>query len=152
MNKFLDVQFKTGVGSLIFSPVAVYRDEGIFDFNISCVLAKKFSGLLSGDFACRLYRNDIERLISYFDSHVQGLMAGTLAESPAYMPLEGDIQIKGLDGDVVDFSDGCFSISVLFNCGRADESSSNSYFGFETIVELSELHEFCEGLKCFVKG
>lgn len=76
MNKFLDISFETGVGVLIFSPVAVYREEGVFDFNIVCALVAKFSGLLSGDFACRLYRNDIERLISYFDSHVQVLMAG----------------------------------------------------------------------------
>lgn len=63
------------------------------------------------------------------------------------MPLEGDIQIKGLDGDVVDLSDGYFSISVLFNCGKANELSSNIYFGLEAVVGLTELNEFCERLK-----
>lgn len=74
-------------------------------------------------------------------------MAGELIESPPYVPLEGDIQIKDLDGDVVDWSDGYFSISILFNCGKTNELSYNTYFGLETVVGVAELNEFCEGLK-----
>lgn len=82
MNKLLDIFLKAEAGSLIFSPAEVRKSEGVFDFNIVCVLAKKFSGFLPGSFTCRLYRSDIERLVSYFDSHVRGLMVGELVESP----------------------------------------------------------------------
>lgn len=150
MNKLLDISLKTEAGVLIFSPVGVHKSEGVFDFNIVCALAKRFSGFLPGSFTCRLYRSDIERLVSYFDSHVRGLMVGELKESPPYVPLEGDMQIKCLDGDVVDLSDGYFSISVLFNCGKAGELFSNTYFGLETVVDLTDLNEFCEGLKILI--
>ncbi|MBB4820193.1 hypothetical protein HNP29_003586 [Pseudomonas alcaligenes] len=150
MNIFSDVSLKTEAGDLIFSPVGVYKSEGVFDYNITCALAERFSGLLPGSFACRLYRNDIEGLISYFDVHLRSLVAGRFVESLSFLPLEGDIQIKGLDGEVTDFFDGYFSINILFNCGRANRSSSNTYFGFETVVEVVAVHEFCEGLKRFI--
>ena len=149
MNSSLDIILKTEAGSLIFAPVNVREGEEKFDFNITCVLVGRFSGLLSGNFVCRLFRGDIERLLIYFYDHVQVLMAGG-GEAPSFVPLEGDIQIKALDGEVVDMLDGYFTINILFNCGKPDEASSNVYFGFEAVVELSELNKFCDGLRRLV--
>ncbi|KIP97668.1 MULTISPECIES: hypothetical protein [Pseudomonas] len=147
MNNFSDIVFQTEAGCLMFSPVKVCDDEGFFDFKISCALAKNFSRFLQGDFACRLYGKDIERLVAQFDKHVRGLILGEYAQSLSYVPLESDIQIQFLDGEVIDVSDGYFSIIILFNCGKADEASSNTYFGLETVVEVSDFKSFCEGLK-----
>lgn len=147
MNNYPDILFGLDIGDLIFSPVRVCEKDGVFDFVITCDLVEKFSGLLSGNFGCRLYRDDIERLILYFDSHIRGLKFEGRGESPVFVPLESDIQIRGLEGEVVDFSDGYFSIIIFFNCGKANEYSSNGYFGFEAVVEVTAVYEFCDGLK-----
>ncbi|NWB29036.1 hypothetical protein [Pseudomonas gingeri] len=146
MNELLDFSLKTEAGNLVFSLIRADECAGVFDFELSCVFVGSFSRYLPGKFSCRLYRGDIERLIAYFFNHVQSLVLGG-EESPVYVPLESDFQIKCLSGDVVDFSDGYFSMSVMFNCGVGGEGSANTYFGFETIVDVGELSLFCEELR-----
>lgn len=150
MNNLKSVGLKLDVGVLQFVPVNIYVNDGVFDFNIFCALDSGFSGFLSEKFFCRLYRRDIERLISYFDSHVKGLVAGELAESFTYVNLENDMHITALSGDAVDLSDGEFSIRILFNCGQGEKATTNTYFGFETVVDVSDLNKFCIGLKGFL--
>lgn len=146
MNELLEFSLKTEAGSLVFSLVRADEYAGVFDFELSCVFVGSFYGYLPGKFSFRLYRGDIEKLIAYFFNHVQSLILGG-EESPVYVPLESDFQIKCLSGDVVDFSDGYFSMSVMFNCGMGSEGSANTYFGFETVVDVGELSLFCEGLR-----
>jgi len=149
MNNILDLELKLDAGVLLFSPFMICEDDGVFDFNVSCIFDGKFSGFLPGNFFCRLHRNDIERLIAYFDCHINLLMVGEWCESTSYVPLESDLQIKALDGDVIDCSDGEFSINILFNCGKGAKGTTNTYFGFETVVEISDLSKFCHGLESF---
>ncbi|WP_152973086.1 hypothetical protein [Pseudomonas asplenii] len=124
--------------------------EGVFDFNVACVFAGKFSGYLPGNFWNRLYRKDIERLIFYFENHMQTLASRSAISSAGYMPLECGMQIECLEGEAIDWSDGHFSMRVLFNCGSPDGESSNVSFGFETIVDFVDLNRFCDELRRFV--
>ncbi len=60
------------------------------------------------------------------------------------------MHITALSGDAVDLSDGEFSIRILFNCGQGEKAATNTYFGFETVVDVSDLNKFCIGLKGFL--
>ena len=145
------IELKTEACSVNFSLRELPLEDGCFDFDIKCVMPEKFTGFYPKSFLCRLYNDDLERLIQHFDRHCQGLMNGSLHESPVYTPLEGDIQIRCLDGDIEKPDDGYFSICILFNCGKVNEDASNTYFGFETIVDLIDLNKFCDSIRslCF---
>ncbi|MGE8360955.1 hypothetical protein [Pseudomonas sp.] len=144
--KSADVCLKLEVGRLVLSPIKSDLGESFFDFDIFCELIGRYRGFLPDRFFCRFYLGDIEKLILYCETHVRNAMSGVY-ESCTYFPLEGDLQIKLSSGEVVDFSDGYFSIRILFNCGQESEFSSNAYFGFETVVTLVDLASFCDGLK-----
>ena len=141
------IKLKTEACSVNFSLRQAYHEDGLFDFSIECVMPKAFTGFYPAGFSCRLYNDDLNRLIQYFNRHRQGLLDGSLSESPVFMPLEGDFQIKCSDGDVESADDGYFSICILFNAGKVNEDASNAYFGFETIVDVLDINRFCEDVK-----
>lgn len=145
----MKIELKTEACNVIFSRKIPYESD-FFDFDIDCVMEKKFTGFYPNDFFCRLYKNDLRRLIQYFNKHFQGLKDGSISESPVYMPLEADIQIRCLDGDIDSSDDGYFSISILFNCGKINEDASNTYFGFETVIDVLDCKKFCNDINSLI--
>lgn len=114
------------------------------------ILIRNIHVFFNGDFGCRFYRKDLERLISYLNSHMMSLISGEAIGEFAYMPLEGDIQVTCLEGETEDLLDGYFSLRIMFNCGAKDEVSSSCYFGLESVVYFSSIREFCHELEVFL--
>lgn len=139
------LNLKTEVGNIGFFLRKASPETGVFDFDVKCEMNDKFRGFYPQRSFCRLYTDDLRKLVQYFRNHCVGLENGTLSESPVYMPLEADLQIRCLDGDVEN-DEGYFSVCILFNCGKQGESGSNNYFGFESVIELSELKIFCSNI------
>lgn len=143
MNNMLDRQLnlKTEAGNIGFFLRQASPKSGVFDFDIKCEMNDKFRDFYPQVSFCRLYADDLRKLIQYFRDHCAGLENGSLSESPVYMPLEADFQIRCLDGDIED-DEGYFSVCIFFNCGKVGETGSNNYFGFESVIDFNELKNF----------
>lgn len=146
----MSIDLETDAGVVKFSIKSVVESGGVIDFDIVCVFFEKFSNCLPNAFFCRLYREDIKRLVGYFDDHRAEVVAGTVSESRVYMPLENDFQIRFMTGEAESLEDGYFSIGVMFNCGGRDEESSDVFFGFEAAVDFSAAIKFCVSLRRMV--
>jgi len=145
-------KLRTEACDIVFSLRKSRQEIDLFDFDIECAMAEAFAGFYPKDFFCQLYGSDLKRLVQHFGEHCQGLRCGDITESPVYLPLEADFQVRCLDGDVEDPVGGYFSICFLFNCGKPSEGALNTYFGFETIVLLSDLDQFCSDVMALVVG
>lgn len=147
----MKLSLKTEVGIIEFILDKTYQEEGFFDFFMKCNLDNKFSDFLPNIPSCRLYRSDLTKLVNYFQEHCLGLESGRLFESPTYMPLEADFQIRCLDGDIEN-GEGYFSVNVLFNYGKVSESGTNCYFGFESVIDLDDLNIFYDEVEKIVNS
>ncbi|HCF5176279.1 TPA: hypothetical protein NIG24_004847 [Pseudomonas aeruginosa] len=122
-----------------------------FGFSVHVYLREDFPKFLSGDFFCELNSAGIKRLKEYFSSHLAGLKLGGVCNDLVYFPLSGDLKFRFMDGEVYDSNDGCFTIGVFFNCRGKAEGSSNSYFGFESVVDVVNMGRFCDGMDSFLR-
>ncbi len=153
MNNTIDniLKLKTEAGSIIFFLQKNLPESNIFDFDIKCEMNGKFVDLYPKASFCRLYSDDLRKLVQYFQNHCAGLENGSLFESPVYMPLEADFQIRCLDGDI-EKEEGYFSLYIFFNCGKLTENGSNNYFGFESIIYLNDLKKFYYDINKLLSG
>ena len=91
---------------------------------------------------CRLWKSDLERLSRYFGGHIEGLLNGSLCESPVFVPSELGFQIRALDGDVESKLDGYFSIELMINYGSKGKNHHGLYIGYSSTIDLANVNEF----------
>jgi len=113
--------------------------DDLFDYT-AVVRSTNSKVTFISDSPYRMYRNDVERLIRYFEDHVAALLSNDRAESPVFVPQELSFQIRALDGVVESPMDGYFTVCFMLNCGV------RGYWGFEGILDLVDLNEFCAKL------
>ncbi|SFD53706.1 hypothetical protein [Pseudoalteromonas denitrificans] len=145
------INLRLEIGCISFILRKFHDDTYFWDFDIECLMEKKFECFNPKHYFCSLNKTDLINLVEYFQTHYLGLIDNQLTESQIFMPLEGDFQIKCMEGEIDNIDDGYFSISLMFNNGKPYEDASNCYFGFESVVDIQNIILFCQDIKTLLK-
>lgn len=94
--------------------------------------------------AYRIYKEDVDRLLLYFDQHIKNVASDEYQESLTFVTKELCFQLRALDGVIETRMDGYFTVNFMLNC------KPDGYWGVEGILDLVDLNEFLEGLKLMV--
>ena len=129
-------------------------ESGSVDFSFDCKKSDNFyfhividgpgDVSICRDMSCCFSRKDIERLLLYFETHIQTLGRSQGYESYVFVPQQLDLQIQALSGSVESSTDGYFSVRCMLNC-RPD-----GYWGVEGVLDLLDLSDFTNNLKLFL--
>jgi hypothetical protein len=107
-----------------------------FDFDIECVLDKKYSLFYPKNNFCTLHVNDCNRLIEYFKNHHKQLVFNK--KSPIFMALDAGFQLQCCMKN----TDENFFLSIFFNSGSSRENESDCYFGFLSAISIKNAIRF----------
>jgi len=114
------------------------RDE-FFDYKVTIDGRNNLS--IHNETVCRLYKEDVHRLLSYFEEHIKSVASDAYLETTTFVPNDLCFQLQALDGVIETRLDGYVSVNFMLNC------KPHGYWGVESVLDLLDLNDFMAKLK-----
>ena len=130
----------------IFHLKSLHDSQKILDLVVEFVLNPKLKELSFKSVPAFIFVNDLKRLVSYFENHIESLKQNSSSESDVFLDYGLGFELRASQGDV--FSEiesepeGSFGLLVMVNIGWIEEEISRTYVGGESIVTLENIRNF----------
>ncbi len=90
---------------------------------------------------------DLQRLLQYFEHHIESLRQNLNTESYTFVPTELGFQVQALSGDQLSENDLEFTIRFMVNVGRYKKEGTSVYVGGESVVNLKNIKDFTKACR-----
>jgi len=121
-------------------------DEDVVDAIIEFRLDSRLGNLSIKSVPNFIYKKDLEDLIKYFENHIDSLQKDQFSTSEVFITYGLGFQIQAFAGEAISPEDGEFTISFVVNLGQADEDSSRTWIGGESVITFEKIRNFTKAI------
>jgi hypothetical protein len=149
-----DCILKTDGYNAIFHLLGPTEYPGYVRLGIDLVIHPSLASLSLSSVASTIAIADLSRLADYFEEHIHKLVQDPNHDSDVFVEWELGFQARAFVGDVMISEDGTldggFTLYFAVNLGKADEDSTNTFVGAESLIEVPNVMAFVTGLREYV--
>lgn len=129
---------------------------GYVRLGIDLVIHPSLADLSLSSVASTIAIADLSDLANYFDEHIHKLARDPNHDSDVFVEWELGFQARAFLGDVMISEDGTldggFTLYFAVNLGKADEDSTDTYVGAESLIEVPNVMAFVTGLREYLQA